>query len=78
MPAMFNCHFRIGGATGTRLQSSDCPKGQGGSAKCIAASLLLHMTPKSHGYFEVCTVFLSSLLLLIKIERLGLGSRYNT
>ncbi|KAI0975131.1 pectin lyase fold/virulence factor [Xylaria arbuscula] len=51
--AMWNSHFRVGGAAGTDLQLADCPPaGAGVNDKCIAASLLLHLTPKSSGYFE--------------------------
>jgi hypothetical protein len=46
-------HFRIGGAAGSQLQASDCPKLTGSvNHNCIAGSLMLHMTTKSSGYFE--------------------------
>ncbi|AEO70912.1 glycoside hydrolase family 55 protein [Thermothielavioides terrestris NRRL 8126] len=50
--AMWNSHFRVGGATGSDLQLADCPTGSGVNKNCMAASLLLHLTPKSSGYFE--------------------------
>jgi hypothetical protein len=50
---MWDCHFRVGGAKGTDLQMADCPKLSGSlNKKCMAASLLLHLTPTSSGYFE--------------------------
>lgn len=51
--AMWDSHFRVGGAAGSNLQSADCPKLTGQvSPNCMAASLLLHLTPSSSGYFE--------------------------
>lgn len=50
---MWDCHFRVGGATKSRLQFKDCPKGASDvDSKCIAASLLMHVTKQSSGYFE--------------------------
>ncbi|THZ35414.1 pectin lyase-like protein [Aureobasidium pullulans] len=50
---MWDCHFRVGGATKSRLQFKDCPKGASDvDPKCIAASLLMHVTKQSSGYFE--------------------------
>lgn len=48
---MWDSHFRVGGATGSELTISECPKGEY-NEKCIAASLLMHVTAKSSGYFE--------------------------
>lgn len=51
--AMWDSHFRVGGGKGSLLQAADCPKLTGKvAAKCQAASLLLHLTPQSSGYFE--------------------------
>ncbi|KAF4186957.1 hypothetical protein CNMCM7927_004692 [Aspergillus lentulus] len=51
--AMWDSHFRVGGAEGTNLQLADCPTGQTVvNTKCMAASLLLHITKDSSGYFE--------------------------
>ncbi|PQK16327.1 hypothetical protein BB8028_0006g06470 [Beauveria bassiana] len=51
--AMWDVHFRIGGAAGSHLEASDCPKLTGSVNKnCIAGSLMLHMTAKSSGYLE--------------------------
>lgn len=51
--AMWDSHFRVGGAKGTNLQAADCPKLTGDvNPKCIAASMMLHMTPSSSGYLE--------------------------
>jgi hypothetical protein len=48
---MWDSHFRVGGAFGSDLDLASCPK-PGYSEKCIAASLLLHLTTDSSGYFE--------------------------
>ncbi|KAI4724637.1 pectin lyase-like protein [Aureobasidium sp. EXF-10728] len=50
---MWDCHFRVGGAQGSDLRFSDCPKGASNpNSKCIAASMLMHITKQSSGYFE--------------------------
>ncbi len=49
---MWDSHFRVGGAAGTDLGLSDCPKGNALNPKCIAASMLLHVTASASGYFE--------------------------
>lgn len=50
---MWDSHFRVGGAVGSDLQLSNCPKLSGSvNAKCKAASMLLHLTTESSGYFE--------------------------
>jgi hypothetical protein len=48
---MFDSHFRVGGAQGTNLQLAQCQDAAPGSG-CDAASMLLHLTPSSSGYFE--------------------------
>lgn len=51
--AMWDSHFRVGGAAGTNLQLSDCPAGASSvNRNCMAASLLLHVTSQASGYFE--------------------------
>lgn len=51
--ALWDCHVRIGGATGTELTPSECPALTSGIAEgCNAASLMMHITPKASGYFE--------------------------
>ncbi|KAJ2974245.1 hypothetical protein NQ176_g6160 [Zarea fungicola] len=51
--AMWDVHFRIGGAAGSNLQESDCPKLTGSvNKKCMAGALMLHMTAASSGYLE--------------------------
>jgi glucan 1,3-beta-glucosidase len=47
--AMWDSHFRVGGAAGSNLQTSQCATPGTG---CKAASLLMHMTAHSSGYFE--------------------------
>lgn len=50
---ILDSHFRIGGAIGTQLQVKDCPKLTGSvDAKCIAASMMLHLTSTSSAYLE--------------------------
>ncbi|KUJ15980.1 pectin lyase-like protein [Mollisia scopiformis] len=50
---LWDSHFRVGGAFGTELQVAQCPKTipqiQTG---CIAATMMLHLTSSSNGYFE--------------------------
>ena len=48
---MWDCHFRVGGALGSDLDFSKCPKGSVND-DCIAASLLFHVKSKASGYFE--------------------------
>lgn len=44
-------HIRVGGAIGSGLQKTQCPKLTGSiNPNCIAASLLMHLTPKSSAY----------------------------
>ncbi|KAI8248970.1 Glucan 1,3-beta-glucosidase [Colletotrichum sp. SAR 10_77] len=51
--AMWDSHFRIGGAMGTGLTAADCPKLTGTiNPKCVSGSMLLHMTGGSSGYLE--------------------------
>ncbi|KAL4962958.1 pectin lyase-like protein [Aspergillus stella-maris] len=49
---LWDSHFRVGGAIGSDLQKEQCPKGGGKKENCLAASALLHMTPKSSAYME--------------------------
>ncbi|KAF3196898.1 hypothetical protein TWF679_003893 [Orbilia oligospora] len=49
--AMWDSHFRVGGATGSDLRMAECPKGSVYN-ECKAASMLLHLQPGSSGYFE--------------------------
>ncbi|KAK6542705.1 hypothetical protein TWF694_006649 [Orbilia ellipsospora] len=49
--ALWDCHFRVGGAVGTNLQVAQCPKLTGKvNPNCIAAST--HMYIQGDGYFE--------------------------
>lgn len=51
--AMWDSHFRVGGAEGSDLQYGDCAaKASSVNKKCMAASMMMHMTPGSSGYFE--------------------------
>ncbi|RLL97668.1 hypothetical protein CFD26_105896 [Aspergillus turcosus] len=51
--AMWDSHIRVGGAIGSNLQREQCPKQTGRvNPGCIAASLLLHLTPSSTPYLE--------------------------
>ncbi|RAL06587.1 pectin lyase-like protein [Aspergillus homomorphus CBS 101889] len=50
---MWDSHFRVGGAIGSDLQATQCPKGLGMvMPDCVAASLLLHLTPQSSAYLS--------------------------
>ncbi|KAF5648626.1 putative glucan 1 3-beta-glucosidase [Fusarium sp. NRRL 52700] len=45
--------MEVGGAAGTNLTIKDCPKLSGKvNPNCVAASLMLHLTSDSSGYFE--------------------------
>jgi hypothetical protein len=59
---MFDSHFRVGGAQGTNLQLAQCQDAAPGSG-CDAASMLLHLTPKSSGYFENIWAWVAGRLL---------------
>ena len=51
--AMWDSHFRVGGASGTNLQLADCPAGASSvNSNCTAASLLMHVTSSASAYFE--------------------------
>ncbi|KAL0932541.1 LysM domain-containing protein [Colletotrichum truncatum] len=51
--ALWDCHVRIGGATGTDLTPTVCPAITSGIAPgCNAASLMMHITRGASGYFE--------------------------
>ncbi|GAB7356620.1 hypothetical protein MBLNU459_g7342t1 [Dothideomycetes sp. NU459] len=50
--AMWDAHFRVGGAKGTNLQLEQCAASSPVNTSCIAAAMLFHMTPRSSGYFE--------------------------
>ncbi|OBT86923.1 hypothetical protein VE02_04416 [Pseudogymnoascus sp. 03VT05] len=49
--AMWDSHFRVGGALGSDLDFATCPKFSS-KDECIAASLMFHVTPQGNGYFE--------------------------
>ena len=50
---LWDCHVRIGGATGTDLTPAECPPSTTGiDAGCSAASLMMHITSGASGYFE--------------------------
>ncbi|OIW23390.1 pectin lyase-like protein [Coniochaeta ligniaria NRRL 30616] len=51
--ALWDCHARVGGATGTQLTPAECPPVTSGiDSGCSAASLMMHLTPSASGYFE--------------------------
>jgi hypothetical protein len=53
--AMWDSHFRVGGASGSKLGMAECRKTSDPGQidpSCIAASLLLHLTPSSSAYIE--------------------------
>jgi hypothetical protein len=50
---LWDCHGRVGGATGTDLTPAECPASTSGiDPGCSAASLMMHLTSKASGYFE--------------------------
>ncbi|KAI1872594.1 hypothetical protein JX265_005474 [Neoarthrinium moseri] len=51
---MWDCHARIGGATGTELTPTECPALTTGEVReeCIAATMIMHITTTGSGYFE--------------------------
>jgi glucan 1,3-beta-glucosidase len=52
---MWDVHFRVGGAAGTNLESSQCSEGSTtASASCEGAGLLLHVTSSASAYIENC------------------------
>ncbi len=51
--SMWDCHFRIGGAKGSRLTASECPKLTGKiNNNCIAGTMMMHLTDTSSAYLE--------------------------
>ncbi|KAI0911199.1 glycoside hydrolase family 55 protein [Ustulina deusta] len=50
---LWDCHARIGGATGTKLTPAECPAVTTGIDQgCSAASMMMHLTSTGSGYFE--------------------------
>jgi hypothetical protein len=50
---LWDCHARLGGATGTELTPAECPASTSGvDQQCSAASLMMHLTSQASGYFE--------------------------
>lgn len=49
--AMWDCHYRMGGALGTELQVAQCPAGSA-NTDCIAGTLLFHLMPTGSAYLE--------------------------
>ena len=53
LAAMWDSHFRVGGGYFSDLTLEECPKSTSDPDRnCMAALLLLHVTPTSSGYFE--------------------------
>ncbi|KAK3303620.1 putative glucan 1,3-beta-glucosidase precursor, partial [Chaetomium strumarium] len=51
--AMWDCHFRVGGAIGSRMQLENCAKLSGRVLdECKGAYMLMHITERASGYFE--------------------------
>ncbi|KAF6837096.1 exo-beta-D-glucanase [Colletotrichum musicola] len=51
--ALWDCHVRIGGATGTDLTPAECPALTSGIVpRCNAGSLMMHIKPGASRYFE--------------------------
>ncbi|CAO3667062.1 unnamed protein product [Umbelopsis vinacea] len=50
---MWDVHFRVGGAVGTKLQSAQCSKGSTtANPACYGAGMLLHVTSTASAYLE--------------------------
>lgn len=50
---MWDCHVRVGGASGTNLESKNCPASKTGvNANCNGGSTMMHITSQGSGYFE--------------------------
>ncbi|KAF8969934.1 exo-beta-1,3-glucanase [Flammula alnicola] len=57
---MWDSHIRLGGAAGTNLEPSTCPRdGSGGTTNCFAAFMALHLTSSSTAYLEGTWVWLA-------------------
>ncbi|KAF2272061.1 pectin lyase-like protein [Westerdykella ornata] len=51
--AMWDAHFRVGGAAGSELQYANCPREDTTvNPDCISAATLMHITSSASGYFE--------------------------
>lgn len=51
--SLWDCHARIGGATGTKLMPAECPAVTSGiDPGCNGASLMFYLTSTGSGYFE--------------------------
>jgi hypothetical protein len=51
--ALWDCHARVGGATGTKLTPKECPPVTSGIDQgCSAASLMFHLTSSGSAYLE--------------------------
>ncbi|KAJ4156154.1 hypothetical protein LMH87_001367 [Akanthomyces muscarius] len=62
---MWDSHFRVGGAIGSKLQKAQCPKLTGAvNAQCKAASLLLHLKPESTAYLENIDIYVGRGILI--------------
>lgn len=55
---MWDTHIRLGGASGTDLQTAQCPSGSDNSA-CMASFLALHITSSATAYLEGTWVWLA-------------------
>ncbi|KAM7195859.1 pectin lyase-like protein [Rhypophila sp. PSN 637] len=50
---IWDCHTRIGGATGTGLTPAECPASTTGiNPNCQGASMMMHVTKEASGYFD--------------------------
>ncbi|KAI0542146.1 pectate lyase superfamily protein-domain-containing protein [Xylaria digitata] len=51
--AMWDAHIRVGGAVGSNLQFDQCPWSEKEvNTRCIAATMLFHITASGNGYLE--------------------------
>ncbi|KAH8816004.1 pectate lyase superfamily protein-domain-containing protein [Xylogone sp. PMI_703] len=67
--AMWDAHFRVGGAVGSNLQAANCPTLTGSvNTDCIGASQLLHITPGASAYLENIWAWNTISILLRKLN----------
>ncbi|KAJ5710984.1 hypothetical protein N7488_005140 [Penicillium malachiteum] len=66
---LWDSHFRVGGAKGSNLQATDCPKGSSSvNDNCIAAALMLRLTHSSSAYLENVWVWTADHDLIVESQ----------
>ncbi|KAI0002790.1 pectin lyase-like protein [Xylariaceae sp. FL0662B] len=58
--ALFDSHFRVGGATGSNLQAAECPAFTTSvDRECMAATMLMHITKNASAYVHNAWLWVS-------------------